>query len=65
MKSLTVYIETPKELKIVDKLIKEYDIKPYNYDLQKDKIIIQNFNNYVLTDVRNDCFQYKIKYEEN
>lgn len=64
MKNLVIYIESKKDEKFIDKLIKEYDLKPYNFDYKKDKFILQNFNNYIISDIRNDCFQKQIKYDD-
>lgn len=65
MKNLIIYIQSKKDEKFIDSLIKEYKLKPYDYDYQKDKFILQNFNNYTLVDIRNDCFKKQIKYDDN
>lgn len=64
MKNLVIYIQSKKDEKFIESIIKEYKLRPYNYEQTKEKFILQNFNNYILSDIRNDCFQKQIKYDD-
>ena len=59
---LILFFETQKEKKAVDKLIKEYELKTSTYVYTQDKVTINRFDSYTLTDIRNDCAQNSIKY---
>ena len=63
---IEIIIENKKTQNFIEKIIKEYKLKKDNgdYSIENKKFILFNNNQYRFTEIRNEVFRKKIKYEE-
>lgn len=63
---IEIVIENKKIQNFIEKIIKEYNLKKDNgdYSIENKKFILFNNNQYRFTEIRNEVFHKKIKYEE-
>lgn len=63
---IEIIIENKKTQNFIEKIIKEYKLKKDNgdYSIENKKFTLFNNNQYRFTEIRNEVFRKKIKYEE-
>lgn len=63
---IEIIIENKKIQDFIEKIIKEYKLKKDDgdYSIENKKFILFNNNQYRFTEIRNEVFRKKIKYEE-